>query len=168
MEMRWVCSSCYARYQMWVYLERRFITSFQFVTFESTEHVLICLDNDEQIYPAGRHVPQTSGESSVGLPEWIADGSASIDNTDIVLWHTFGITHFPSPKIFPSCQLESSAWCTSELLQYAESSGGKESGPLWCRAGSNRQDEQISIWVGKGRPKVTVCSFLRTCFIRLP
>jgi Cu2+-containing amine oxidase len=59
------------------------------------------IDDDEQIHPAGRHVPQTSGEPSKGIPEWIANGEASIDNTDIVLWHTFGITHFPSPEDFP-------------------------------------------------------------------
>ncbi|KAE8453660.1 Copper amine oxidase [Mollisiaceae sp. DMI_Dod_QoI] len=57
--------------------------------------------DDDQILPAGRHVPQTSGEPSRGIPEWIANGDASIDNTDIVLWHTFGITHFPAPEDFP-------------------------------------------------------------------
>jgi primary-amine oxidase len=46
-------------------------------------------------------VPQTSGEPSKGLPEWIAHGDAPIANKDIVLWHTFGITHFPSPEDFP-------------------------------------------------------------------
>lgn len=57
---------------------------------------------DDQIHPAGRHVPQTSGEPSQGLPEWIAKhGDENIDNTDIVLWHTFGITHFPSPEDYP-------------------------------------------------------------------
>lgn len=60
-----------------------------------------CVDSDDQLYPAGRHVPQTSGEPSRGIPEWIADGDATIENTDIVLWHTFGITHFPSPEDFP-------------------------------------------------------------------
>jgi primary-amine oxidase len=59
-------------------------------------------DNDLQIHPAGRHVPQTSGEPSVGLPQWIAENpDANIANTDIVLWHTFGITHFPSPEDYP-------------------------------------------------------------------
>ena len=47
-------------------------------------------------------MPQTSGEPSAGLPEWIEQhGDTSIENTDIVLWHTFGITHFPSPEDFP-------------------------------------------------------------------
>ncbi|KAL8700856.1 MAG: hypothetical protein Q9201_005226 [Fulgogasparrea decipioides] len=57
---------------------------------------------DDQIHPAGRHVPQSSGEPSQGLPAWIAaTANESIDNTDIVLWHTFGITHFPSPEDYP-------------------------------------------------------------------
>ena len=60
------------------------------------------LDQDDQVHPAGRHVPQTSGEPSRGLPEWIAQHpDENIDNTDIVLWHTFGITHFPSPEDYP-------------------------------------------------------------------
>lgn len=38
----------------------------------------------------------------MGLPAWVEDTSdVSIDNTDIVLWHTFGITHFPAPEDFP-------------------------------------------------------------------
>ncbi|KAI5283913.1 hypothetical protein KEM54_001735 [Ascosphaera aggregata] len=57
---------------------------------------------DDQLYPAGRHVPQTSGKPSKGLPEWIEENpNANIENTDIVLWHSFGITHFPAPEDFP-------------------------------------------------------------------
>jgi primary-amine oxidase len=37
-----------------------------------------------------------------GLPTWIeANKDASIDNTDIVVWHTFGVTHFPTPEDYP-------------------------------------------------------------------
>ncbi|KAI1416385.1 copper amine oxidase [Hypoxylon sp. FL1857] len=56
---------------------------------------------DDQLWPAGRHVPQTSGEPSLGLPEWIGDGSESIEDTNVVLWHTFGVTHIPAPEDFP-------------------------------------------------------------------
>lgn len=58
-------------------------------------------DADNQLHPAGRHVPQSSGEPSLGLPEWVGDGTESIDNEDIVLWHTFGLTHFPAPEDYP-------------------------------------------------------------------
>jgi primary-amine oxidase len=38
----------------------------------------------------------------MGLPAWIAENpNASIDNTDVVLWHTFGLTHFPAPEDYP-------------------------------------------------------------------
>ncbi|KAI1338943.1 copper amine oxidase [Xylariaceae sp. FL0016] len=62
--------------------------------------------SDDQLWPAGRHVPQTSGEPSLGLPEWIGDGSESVDNTDVVLWHTFGVTHIPAPEDFPIMPVE--------------------------------------------------------------
>ncbi|KAF5017139.1 hypothetical protein F66182_10971, partial [Fusarium sp. NRRL 66182] len=48
----------------------------------------------------------TSGEPSQGLPEWIAEGTASTENTDIVLWHTFGVTHIPAPEDFPIMPVE--------------------------------------------------------------
>lgn len=51
-------------------------------------------------------MPQTSGEPSRGLPEWIGDGTESIENTDVVLWHTFGVTHIPAPEDFPVMPVE--------------------------------------------------------------
>jgi primary-amine oxidase len=64
------------------------------------------LDRDDQLWPAGRHVPQTTGDPSVGIPEWIGDGTESTADTDIVLWHTFGVVHFPSPEDFPVMPVE--------------------------------------------------------------
>ncbi|KAF3062450.1 Copper amine oxidase 1 [Daldinia childiae] len=61
---------------------------------------------DDQLWPAGRHVPQTSGEPSIGLPEWIGDGTESIEDTNVVLWHTFGVTHIPAPEDFPVMPVE--------------------------------------------------------------
>ena len=62
-------------------------------------------DSDDQLHPAGRHVPQTSGAPNPANPtlvDWIAaEPDASITDTDVVLWHTFGITHFPSPEDYP-------------------------------------------------------------------
>ncbi len=31
----------------------------------------------------------------------MGDGTESIDNTNVVLWHTFGLTHIPAPEDFP-------------------------------------------------------------------
>lgn len=70
-----------------------------------TEVGLTLLDSDTQLHPAGRHVPQTSGvpnPANSTLTDWIeAEPYASITDTDVVLWHTFGITHFPSPEDYP-------------------------------------------------------------------
>ncbi|KAG9632481.1 putative copper amine oxidase, partial [Aureobasidium melanogenum] len=58
--------------------------------------------SDDQIHPAGRHVPQTSGEPSQGIPAWIAEEpEANLEQEDVVLWHTFGLTHFPAPEDYP-------------------------------------------------------------------
>ncbi len=51
-------------------------------------------------------MPQTSGEPSRGLPEWIGDGSEAIEDEDVVLWHTFGVTHIPAPEDFPVMPVE--------------------------------------------------------------
>jgi primary-amine oxidase len=79
----------------------RSVSSTHLHQLDSNTHFLFP-DNDEQIHPAGRHVPQTSGEPSQGIPAWIAaDPEGSLDNTDVVLWHTFGVVHFPSPEDYP-------------------------------------------------------------------
>lgn len=54
-----------------------------------------------RLYPSGDHVPQWSGDGLRGMREWIGDGTDKVDNTDILLFHTFGITHFPAPEDFP-------------------------------------------------------------------
>ncbi len=51
-------------------------------------------------------MPQTSGDPSRGLPEWIGDGSENIENTDVVVWHTFGVVHIPAPEDFPVMPVE--------------------------------------------------------------
>ncbi|GAA3735599.1 primary-amine oxidase [Plantactinospora mayteni] len=51
-----------------------------------------------QRYPAGDLVNQHPG--GAGLPEYVA-ADRPIDGEDIVLWHTFGTTHFPRPEEWP-------------------------------------------------------------------
>ncbi|QMU71347.1 primary-amine oxidase [Streptacidiphilus sp. P02-A3a] len=49
-------------------------------------------------YPAGDLVNQHPG--GAGIPEFTA-GDRELTDTDLVLWHTFGPTHFPRPEDWP-------------------------------------------------------------------
>ena len=51
-----------------------------------------------QRYPAGDFVNQNPG--GAGLPAWVA-ADRPVDGEDIVVWHTFGTTHFPRPEDWP-------------------------------------------------------------------
>ncbi|UGT43440.1 primary-amine oxidase [Nocardia yamanashiensis] len=52
----------------------------------------------EERYPAGDLVNQHPGGD--GLPAYMA-ANRSLDGEDLVLWHTFGLTHFPRPEDWP-------------------------------------------------------------------
>ncbi|POH75283.1 primary-amine oxidase [Arthrobacter glacialis] len=52
----------------------------------------------EERYPTGDFVNQHSG--GAGLPSFIA-ADRDLDGQDIVLWHTFGLTHFPRVEDWP-------------------------------------------------------------------
>jgi len=52
----------------------------------------------EERYPAGAFVNQSRGED--GLPTWTAR-DRSVENTDIVLWHSFGLHHLQRPEDHP-------------------------------------------------------------------
>jgi len=49
-------------------------------------------------YPAGEFVNQSTGDD--GLPAWTAK-DRPIENTDVVLWHSFGVHHLPRPEDHP-------------------------------------------------------------------
>ena len=54
-----------------------------------------------RLYPSGDFVCQWDGDSVQGMSKWVSDGKDKIENTDILFFHTFGITHFPAPEDFP-------------------------------------------------------------------
>ncbi|KAH3681928.1 hypothetical protein WICPIJ_007090 [Wickerhamomyces pijperi] len=56
---------------------------------------------EDRLYPSGVHVPQSSGDGPHGIKAWIGDGSENIENTDLIVFHTFGISHVPAPEDFP-------------------------------------------------------------------
>ncbi|MFF2487991.1 primary-amine oxidase [Microbacterium sp. NPDC058062] len=54
-------------------------------------------DHDER-WPAGRY--PNAHQGGAGLPAYTSD-DRSIDGEDLVLWHTFGLTHIPRPEDWP-------------------------------------------------------------------
>jgi primary-amine oxidase len=64
----------------------------------ATKHLWVTPYDPEERYPAGDLVNMHPG--GAGLPAWTA-ADRDLDDTDIVLWHTFGLTHFPRMEDWP-------------------------------------------------------------------
>ena len=64
----------------------------------ATKSLWVTPHRDDERYPAGEYTPQSRG--GAGLPAWTA-ANRSVDDTDIVLWHSFGLTHVPRIEDFP-------------------------------------------------------------------
>ncbi len=64
----------------------------------STKHLWVTEYEPTELYPAGDFVNLHPG--GAGLPAWTA-ADRNIDDADIVLWHTFGLTHFPRIEDWP-------------------------------------------------------------------
>lgn len=61
-------------------------------------HLWVTRYERDELWAAGRTTNQNPGGS--GLPAYIAR-DRGIDGEDIVLWHTFGLTHFPRTEDWP-------------------------------------------------------------------
>jgi primary-amine oxidase len=59
--------------------------------------------DEEERRAAGEYPNQSNGGE--GLPTWTARDRAIVD-TDIVLWHSFGVTHLPRPEDWPVMPVE--------------------------------------------------------------
>ncbi len=66
-------------------------------------------DDDQHYAGAGPftnlHPGVTDEGPGVGLPTFVAD-DRSVEDTDIVVWHTFGVTHVPRPEDWPIMPVE--------------------------------------------------------------
>ena len=56
-------------------------------------------------YNACGKFPNLQHEGGEGLPKWSAQ-DRNIENEDVVLWHTFGVTHSPRPEDWPVMPVE--------------------------------------------------------------
>ncbi|MFI7003310.1 primary-amine oxidase [Nocardia sp. NPDC050175] len=64
----------------------------------ATKSLWVSRYDPAQRYAAGDFVNQHPG--GAGLPEYVA-ADRPLDNEDLVVWHTFGLTHFPRPEDWP-------------------------------------------------------------------
>lgn len=64
----------------------------------TTKHLWVTAYEPSEQYPAGDFVNLHPG--GAGIPQWV-EADRPIDGTDIVLWHTFGLTHFPRIEDWP-------------------------------------------------------------------
>ncbi|WP_372699085.1 primary-amine oxidase [Arthrobacter sp. JSM 101049] len=60
--------------------------------------------DESQRYPTGDFVNQHPG--GAGIPAWI-EADRDIDGQDVVVWHTFGLTHFPRTEDWPIMPVDS-------------------------------------------------------------
>jgi Cu2+-containing amine oxidase len=63
-----------------------------------TKHLWVTPYHSDERYPTGNYPNQHSGGE--GLPKW-TQANRSIENTDIVVWYTFGHHHIPRPEDWP-------------------------------------------------------------------
>ena len=64
----------------------------------TTKHLWVTAQDDDERYPSGQFVNQNAGHT--GIDTWVK-ADRDLDGTDLVLWHTFGLTHFPRPEDWP-------------------------------------------------------------------
>ncbi|TCP49934.1 primary-amine oxidase [Tamaricihabitans halophyticus] len=70
----------------------------------ASKHLWVTRYADSERYPAGDLVNQSS--PGAGLPEFVKE-DRDIDGTDLVVWHTFGLTHFPRLEDWPVMPVDS-------------------------------------------------------------
>lgn len=62
------------------------------------EHLWVTPYHPEERYPAGEYVNHS--QPGLGLPAWTAQ-DRPVENTDLVMWHVFGLHHPVRPEDFP-------------------------------------------------------------------
>ncbi|XRM38196.1 hypothetical protein ABZX51_001627 [Aspergillus tubingensis] len=66
---------------------------------EFAEHsIWVTRYHDDQIFPAGKYTNQSLG--GTGIKSWV-ESRENVRNQDIVIWHTYGLTHNPRVEDFP-------------------------------------------------------------------
>ncbi|KAH8703620.1 copper amine oxidase [Talaromyces proteolyticus] len=67
------------------------------------EPVWVTKYQDDELYAAGEFTNQSREDT--GLAKW-AKRDDDVENSDVIFWHTFGLTHNPRPEDFPIMPVE--------------------------------------------------------------
>jgi primary-amine oxidase len=68
------------------------------------QNIWVTPTSQDERFPAGDHVTQSPPDNH-GLPTWTA-ADRNIADTDITVWHTFGLTHSARPEDYPVMPVE--------------------------------------------------------------
>jgi primary-amine oxidase len=82
-----------------------------------TRHLWVTAYHPDELHAAGRYPNQSSGGD--GLPAWTAADRPLVD-TDIVVWHSFGLHHIPRPEDFPVQPVTSAGFALHPAGFFAE------------------------------------------------
>jgi primary-amine oxidase len=69
----------------------------------ASKHLWVTRFADDERYATGNYPNQHAGGG--GLPDWVQQ-NRSIENQDIVVWHSFGVSHVCRPEDFPIMPVE--------------------------------------------------------------
>ncbi|PYI20239.1 copper amine oxidase [Aspergillus violaceofuscus CBS 115571] len=69
----------------------------------TTKPIWVTDYQDEELYAAGEFTNQSTDDTGLGV--W-SQRQQSVENRDLVLWHTFGTTHITRPEDFPVMPVE--------------------------------------------------------------
>jgi primary-amine oxidase len=67
-------------------------------------HIWVTKYRDDELFAGGYYTNQSRGKAG-GVGDWVARKD-NTENTDVVLWHTFGLTHIPRVEDFPVMPVE--------------------------------------------------------------
>ncbi|KAJ3300084.1 hypothetical protein HK104_004806 [Borealophlyctis nickersoniae] len=83
----------------------------------ATKHLWVTKYERSERFPAGEYINQAPGGQ--GLPLWTA-ANRPIYDEDIVVWHTFGVTHVPRVEDFPIMPVDVSGFMMKPLNFFTE------------------------------------------------
>lgn len=73
----------------------------------ATHSVWVTKHNDNELFAAGYYTNQSKGGD--GISRWV-ERDEDVDDKDIVLWHSFGVTHIPRVEDFPIMPIDTTGF----------------------------------------------------------